>query len=295
MEALWSHLFDSSSLATKSSDHPVLLTEAPHTSKTQRERAAQVMFESLHVPALYISPSSTLALYASGRTTGVVLECGEGSTHATPIYEGYALPHAITRADYGGGEVTNHLGLLLRKSGVPLHTTSEREAIRSMKESACYVSANPSLDEAAVIDGRYQGAEYRLPDGQRISLGPELFRAPELLFKPSIAGLEYRGVHELVSMAVQKSDMDLRPALLQSVLLAGGSTATKGFGARMLQELRRVSPTDVKIKVWAPSDRQILAWVGGSILGSLGTFKSLWVTKDQWEEEGPAAIHRAAL
>jgi centractin len=297
LEALWTALYDTAhgGLGTRPSEHPVLLTEAPHTPKAQRERAAQVFFESLHVPALYIGPTSPLALYSSGRVTGVVLECGEGVTAATPIYEGYAVPHAVCRAEYGGGDITRQLGLLLRKSGVALHTTSEAEAVRAMKETACYVSPNPAADEAAVQEGRYGPVDYRLPDGSRISLGAERFRATEALFRPSLLGLEYRGAAELVSMAVARSDMDLRATLLRSVLLAGGSTMTRGFGARMMSELRRLSGPETRITVWAPHDRQALTWVGGSILASLSTFKSLWITKDTWEEEGPAAIHRAAL
>jgi centractin len=67
----------------------VLLTEAPLSSRTQRERAAACFFESLHVPALCISPAPPLALYASGRTTGLVLDVGDGVSAATPVYEGF--------------------------------------------------------------------------------------------------------------------------------------------------------------------------------------------------------------
>jgi centractin len=87
----------------------VLLTEAPLNPTKNRQRAAEVLFEKLNVPALFISPQATLSLYASGRTTGVVVDVGEGVAHTVPIYEGYALTHAITRMDVGGRDVTNYL------------------------------------------------------------------------------------------------------------------------------------------------------------------------------------------
>ena len=86
----------------------VLLTEAPLNPTRNRESAAQVLFEKFNVPALFISPQATLSLYASGRTTGVVVDVGEGVAHTVPIYEGYALTHAITRMDVGGRDVTNY-------------------------------------------------------------------------------------------------------------------------------------------------------------------------------------------
>jgi len=200
--------------------------------------------------------------------------------------------------------------------------------LRGLKEAACYVARNPLAEEAAyrkegvlgllraplpaagpsagsagaggvpstapASSSSGSGSEFVLPDGSRLALGPERFRASEVLFQPRLLGLEYSGAHEAVAVAVSKSDLDLRRSLLQNVVLAGGATATRGFGERLLTELRRSLPPDAKVKIWAPAERKVLAWVGGSILASLGTFRGMCVSKEAWEEAGPAALARMA-
>lgn len=93
-------------------------------------------------------------------------------------------------------------------------------------------------------------------------------------------------------MAVSKADLELRPALLGGVLLAGGATATPGFGERLLVELKRSLPADAKVRITAPKERKVLPWVGGSILASLGTFRGMCVRREAWEESGAAALAR---
>ena len=66
--------------------HPVLLTEAPLNPRSNRDTAAQILFETFNVPALYTSIQAVLSLYASGRTTGVVLDAGDGVSHLSLIH-----------------------------------------------------------------------------------------------------------------------------------------------------------------------------------------------------------------
>ncbi|KAF6775086.1 hypothetical protein AHF37_05062 [Paragonimus kellicotti] len=135
MERIWTYVYGKDQLMVSSEEHPVLLTEPPYNPKRNREKMAEIFFETFSVPALYISMQAVLSLYSTGRTTGVVLDSGDGVTHAVPIYEGYALPHAIERADLAGRDVTRFLRLLLRKEGADFHTTSEFEIVRQIKST----------------------------------------------------------------------------------------------------------------------------------------------------------------
>lgn len=295
MERVWAHAYAEENLNVPSEEHPVLLTEAPLNPAPHRERAAQCFFETFNVPGLFMSPQATLSLYASGRTTGVVLDVGDGVAHTVPVYEGFALPHAITRMDVGGRDVTEYMQLLLRKAGHPFHTSAEREVVRSVKEALCYVAFNPADEEALAGMKGTAPKQYRLPDGSIIDIGPERFRAPELLFTPSLLGLEYPGVHRCLHNAILRADLDLRRVLYSQVVLAGGSTMFRGFGDRLLNELRKLAPKDTKLRIAAPPERASLTWTGGSILASLGTFKSMWVRKEEYAEVGPNILHKRSL
>ncbi len=132
-----------------------------------------------------------------------------------------------------------------------------------------------------------------LPDGHTISIGDQLIRTPELLFNPKLDGQENMlGIHELIRDCVIQCDMDVRKELYQSVLLSGGTTLFQGFQNRLAAEVQRFSPEQVRAKVLAPNERMFSVWIGGSILGSLTTFRQMWISADEYHEVGPSIVNK---
>lgn len=77
-----------------------------------------------------------------------------------------------------------------------------------------------------------------------------------------------------------RCDKDIREDLYKNIVLSGGTTVFPGFAERLNKELTKLAPIDTKIKIFSPEERKFLAWIGGSILSSLSTFQTMWITKE---------------
>ena len=293
MEKIWHHTFFNE-LRVSPEEYNVLLTEAPQNPKTNREKMTQIMFEVFNTPGIYISIQAVLSLYSAGKTTGIVLDSGDGVSHFVPIYEGYSFPHAVGRINLAGRDLTKYLQSILSERGLHLTTTAEQEIVRDIKEKLTYVSLDYEKDLADSEKNSSCETKYEMPDGSEITIGNERFRCPEILFNPKISGREMSGIHEMTYGSIQKSEIDVRKELLSNVVLSGGSTMFPNIADRLTNELQKLAPTSTvdKVKVFANQERKYCVWVGGSILSSINNFQSMWITKSEYEESGPQVVHR---
>ncbi|KAJ3438625.1 actin [Anaeramoeba flamelloides] len=290
MEKIWHHTFYNE-LRVAPEERPVLLTEAPLNPKVNREKMAQIMFETFKTPAMYIHNTAVLSLYASGKTTGIVLDTSYDFCHLVPIFEGYLLPHAVLRVDLGGRYLTSHMLKTLTERGYSFTTTDKGENAREIKEKLCYVALD--FDKEMIVASESSSIEknYELTDGKVVTLGNERFRCPEVLFQPSLIDIEQPGIHKILVNSITMCDVDIRKDLYLNVVISGGTSMFPGFAERVEKEVAALAPQNTQVKVHALPERKYLAWLGGSMLASLSTYGGMWISDQDYEESGPSVVH----
>ncbi|KAL7530378.1 hypothetical protein ACHAXR_003452 [Thalassiosira sp. AJA248-18] len=149
-----------------------------------------------------------------------------------------------------------------------------------------------------------EGSSYELPDGTRVDLtksqaGKDLCRLPELFFSETLPSFIQPQTNENQNMLplqhlIHKSltqilDVDLRKELSSNIILTGGASLFPTLDKRLSTELGEVLPSSYKYKVISSKnsvENRYSAWIGGSVLSSLGSFQQLWLSKREYEECG---------
>ncbi|KAF2963182.1 hypothetical protein GQX73_g10403 [Xylaria multiplex] len=282
----------------------ILLTEPPMNPLKNREQMCEVMFERYGFGGVYVAIQAVLALYAQGLSSGVVVDSGDGVTHIVPVYESVVLNHLTRRLDVAGRDVTRNLIALLLRRGYALNRTADFETVRQIKEKLCYVSYDLELDKRLSEDTTVLVESYTLPDGRVIRVGSERFEAPECLFQPHLVDCEQPGIAEFLFNTIQSADVDVRSSLFKAIVLSGGSSMYPGLPSRLEKELKQLWLTRVlggnperlnkfKVRIEDPPRRRHMVFLGGAVLANIMADKeSMWITKDEWEEQGPRVLEK---
>jgi actin-related protein len=292
MEEIWKHIFYNELLAETKS-HPVIVSEAPFASYENRGKMAEILFEHLNVDCLYITNTSTLALYANGKTTGIVVDIGYQTTSCVPIYEGFVLNHAVGKVDMGGSDITDFFCDLINsnKDNNQYTNPAEKSMINDLKEKVCEIAEDYDSVIKKCSDNKVEYS-YTLPDKSTVTVSGEKYKCPEMLFQPSLYYKEYPGIHEQTFKSIKKCDEDITKDLFLNVVLCGGSSLFMKVKTRFEKELQSLAPTGKRVKVIAPPERKYSAWLGGAILASLDNFRNtMFVTKKEYSENGENYIY----
>merc|ERR1712072_1415326 len=140
MEKVWHHTFYNELRVAPNECKGVLLTEAPRNPKANREKMVQIMFETFEVQNIYVAIQAVMSLYSAGRTTGLVVDSGDGVTHTVPVFEGFSLPHAVEKMEIAGRVLTGYMQKLLLEQNISMTSAAELEVVRDIKEELCFVA-----------------------------------------------------------------------------------------------------------------------------------------------------------
>lgn len=298
MEKVWGYTFQTALRVAPDEAKGVLLTEAPLQPKANREKMVEMMFETFHVRNIYVAIQAVMSLYSAGRTTGLVVDSGDGVSHTVPVYDGYSLPHAIQRMEIAGRVLTDYVVKLMEEHcGESLTSSSEKEIARNIKETLCFTSKTAGEYETAKASSETStehDVSYTMPDKRVLTVkGAVRFMGPELLFRPSLNGMTCKGVQEITLESINGADVDLRKDLAKNIILSGGSTMFDGLSDRLASDLTASLPAGSDVRIVADPTRKFSVWRGASTLSSLSTFEETWVSKADYDEIGASVIHRS--
>lgn len=316
-------------LKCDASKHPILITEPVTNTKHKREKLCEIVFEKLNAPGFYLARNGVLSAFANNRTSGLILDCGTYHTTAIPIHDGYVLNKAVAQSPIGGDFIISKCKQLLEDQLnielVPYYVVKSKEATKpgepakfmkrefnDLTESYKRFMVRETLTDYVlnvlqVSDSTYNESEisalprisYEFPSGYNTDFGEERFRIAEALFNPSILkGMQPNNmlsVVNLITNSINMCDAELRASFFSNIMVVGGNSLLTGFVERLTSEFNHLN---YKTKITAPStgaERRFSSWIGGSILGSLGTFHQMWISKQEYEESGRYIVDKKCL
>ncbi|KAK3107842.1 hypothetical protein FSP39_023264 [Pinctada imbricata] len=268
-------------------DHPILLVDPQFNLRKNRQKMAEIMFNTFNIPALHMVNQARLALYATNRNTGTILYSGFWETYSVPIIMGEVMSHAILKIDVGFLDLLDYLIKILK---TPL--VADRKTAGKIVGKLGYVALDFEQEMQTAASSSSLDKSYELSDGKVITLGNERFRCPEALFQPSLLGKDISGIHDVIYESIKKCESNYR-ALFGNIVLSGISTSLPGVDQRLLKEMRALAPPNMDVQIIAvPSkERPDLAWIGGSKLASQKTFNKMVITKEEYKKFGPSVIN----
>jgi centractin len=273
---------------TEIKEHPVLIAEPLLNPQENRRNIAKVLFDTYKIEHLFFASQPILSLFSTSSTSGAVLESGDGVTQSCIIYEGYTIPGSFKRINLGGKEVTEYLQYLLNRKGYELRNSDGFQITKKIKEELCEVYPYDKNENLEIKN-------YTLPDDTTIEIGEERRLAPEILFNPLLREYEYPSIPEILSESINKTNVDLKLQLYNSILLSGGNTNIKGMKERIYKEIKKLASKNAKVRLLTPSNPEYCSWIGGNIISSLEISKAMWISVKEWMEKGENIINKRTI
>ncbi|KAI8939790.1 hypothetical protein NX059_003529 [Plenodomus lindquistii] len=321
-------------------DSPLLVTEPGWNSAKAREKYIEIAMEDWGAPAFFLQKTGVLAAFASGKSSGIIIDVGASHTSVTPVLDGMVLRKGVMKSPLAGNFVSSQIRQIFKQAtpevpltphymvssktlvdaGAPAQATYKKfdipptPSFRLNEEDRILTEFKESVVEVWPGPGRFSngtneeiakntpGRPFEMPDGWNQVFTSERFRAAEGLFDASAAlpidgqpkPKDEQTIPKLVQAAVAQVDADQRPLLLSNIVVTGGSTLLYKFNERLNYEINSQYPS-TRNKLIAPGsvvERKYAAWIGGSILASLGSFHQLWISRKEYEEHGAGIVEK---
>eukprot|EP01063_Lacrimia_lanifica_P011656 TRINITY_DN1837_c0_g1_i1.p1 TRINITY_DN1837_c0_g1~~TRINITY_DN1837_c0_g1_i1.p1 ORF type:complete len:404 (+),score=118.14 TRINITY_DN1837_c0_g1_i1:67-1278(+) len=282
-------------------------TSPPGMSRTDGERAAELVFEGFRSPQAGWIPAPQAALFGVGCVDGIALDVGEATTRATPAVGGRLLRYASVESPAGGRLLGACWRELLGKRAVARGPAGEAmglDTIAAMGLTECAPllqgggrAAFPHGDEAL------NHVKLPLPTGETLALevsvrdcltiGEALFRPRDVMayLKPSLPPqAALLGAHEVLLTTLQQVPRATAHPLVANVVVCGGVAAAGGFADRLAGEVE-AAPSHLRPTLRCPEEPETLVWRGAALMAALPEFKASMITREEYMEHGASIVH----
>lgn len=328
-KAIWDWVWDSKEIVASPDefkDTTLLLTESPGSLPSSSANTDQIVFEEYEFARYRRSPAQAFAANSIGVSSEarLVIDLGFHATHVVPIVgQLSAINSGMRRLDVGGKILTNYLKETI--SFRYYNMMEESAILNRIKERVCFTSTNflkdletwhyshvrgeaspfalgyalpsthedpyghlvPILDEAKSAQKR--GEE------QILILENERFTIPEALYDPAgHLGLDQSPLPETVASSISSCPAEYQPILWSNIVLCGGSANFSNSEERILEELRKLAPSNVPVKLHKSigERNEEAAWQGGVNLASADNAHELIISREDYLEEGPSHVSK---
>ena len=293
-------------------EYDVIVNISPIKNEENIRTYGRLFIEELGFKALAMINSSSLSLYATGRTSGLVVQCGETRTYTVPIYEGFPLYHALNKTKIGGRDLTEIFRRGILENQNPDNKIDVKEGdihtLRQIKEKTCSVPVEQNylyyMDESNEDIIKRETQLFKLPDENIVEI-PRNTRiiASELLFTPSVfeAKKDENGLISLITGSITKTEMidkKFKENLIENIVLSGGTTMMEGFADRVCLDLNNYKDNGFELEyepnIIAENNRAIGKWIGMSMISSMSAFDKFFIKKAEYQELGEEKFSEVA-
>ena len=287
-------------MGLSTSEYDVIVNISPIKNEENIKAYGRLFIDELNFKGLAMINSSSLSLFATGKTTGVIVQCGECRTYTVPIYEGFPLYHALNKARVGGRDITDIFRAGVEENKIAIKG-GDIHTLRQIIEKTCSVQIefdyNYYLDENNQDIIKKETQLFKLPDETIVSI-PRKTRvlASELLFNPKVweNTKNELGLIDLITGSIKKTEMidkNFKESLVENVVLSGGTSMMENFPQRVENDLKGYKEEDgfeleYEPIVDAAINRNIGKWIGMSMISSMSAFDKLFIKKQDYQELG---------
>ncbi|KAJ5071257.1 actin-17-related [Anaeramoeba ignava] len=296
IEQTWTEIFKNK-MQIDPQTHKILVSESPLEPIQNRFVKAEILFEKFQFQKAFFAIQNVLALYGSGKTTGVSVNLGFDTISIVPIFDEKIFPNSIKRLEIGGWDIDQYLFQLLMENSQNKNLAQQKSLsafIRKAKEKFAFLESN-NFDSSNFLLGNItkKQALFQEHPEIRIDWNDENSKCAEILFNPQLYGINNFGIQKLLHISIdKKSPLLSRKKLFENILLFGGSSQIHGLKERLSQELPLLTSKSLTFNIDAQKSNENLVWIGGSFVASKVLRSTDWIDKSEYSEYGESICYK---